>query len=257
MSLNYSYNDVTQFGRPQKARLKLGKGKKPASNAVDTSFKAHCKNNNRSTQRWLKNPPAIALPSQSITADKTQAGPSTKRKQTLPELLSLLRHYSAGTRKGASCIAFRNASHRFACRCASWLAWTIFNSRRLDELLDFNSCICIVQIDQRRGSFLPKFRMILKLGPKDGSVRKMAVGFQDWYLHKVSKVRKGDLFFYQTIHAMTGQRAPSCTDSDATCDICTKSYLSGNKGRFHKAYWRFLGCLSWSCDFGGDEWPCQ
>jgi hypothetical protein len=48
----------------------------------------------------FQSPAAIALPSQSILIDKSQAGPSTRRKQTLEELLSLLKHYSPGTRRG-------------------------------------------------------------------------------------------------------------------------------------------------------------
>ncbi|KAJ7181761.1 hypothetical protein C8R43DRAFT_970362 [Mycena crocata] len=68
-----------------KARLKLGKGKRLASNAIDTSFKAR----------------SIALPSQSITVDKDGDEPTTRRRLTFDDLILHLKHYSAGTRKDA------------------------------------------------------------------------------------------------------------------------------------------------------------
>ncbi|KAJ7630987.1 hypothetical protein FB45DRAFT_917132 [Roridomyces roridus] len=68
-----------------KKKLKLGKGKQLASNAIDTSFKAR----------------SIALPSQSITADKDDSAPTTKRRLTFEDLVTHLKHYSPGTRKDA------------------------------------------------------------------------------------------------------------------------------------------------------------
>ncbi|KAJ7169975.1 hypothetical protein C8R46DRAFT_219616 [Mycena filopes] len=68
-----------------KAKFKLGKGKKLANNAIDTSFKAR----------------SIALPSQSITVDKDGDAPTTRRRLTFDDLIVHLKHYSAGTRKDA------------------------------------------------------------------------------------------------------------------------------------------------------------
>ncbi|KIY62434.1 hypothetical protein CYLTODRAFT_361490 [Cylindrobasidium torrendii FP15055 ss-10] len=68
-----------------KTKLKLGKGKQLASNAIDTSYKAR----------------SIALPSQSITKDKDWEAPTTKRRLTFEELIAHSKHYSAGTRKDA------------------------------------------------------------------------------------------------------------------------------------------------------------
>lgn len=68
-----------------KAKLKLGKGKQAASNAIDTSFKAR----------------SINLPTQSITNNKNADIPSTKRRLTFDDLLAHLKHYSPGTRKDA------------------------------------------------------------------------------------------------------------------------------------------------------------
>ncbi|KAG6911904.1 hypothetical protein DXG01_000151 [Tephrocybe rancida] len=68
-----------------KAKLKLGKGKQLASNAIDTSFKAR----------------SIALPSQSIAHEKDGDTPTTKRKLTFDDLITHAKHYSASTRKDA------------------------------------------------------------------------------------------------------------------------------------------------------------
>ncbi|KAK0536552.1 rRNA processing protein [Tilletia horrida] len=71
----------------QKTKLKLGSGKGKAATAktaTDTSFKAR----------------TIALPQQSITADKSQAI-VTRRNLTLDDLLGQSRHYNAATRKDA------------------------------------------------------------------------------------------------------------------------------------------------------------
>ncbi|KDR85071.1 hypothetical protein GALMADRAFT_233681 [Galerina marginata CBS 339.88] len=68
-----------------KAKLKLGKGKAPATNAIDTSFKAR----------------SIALPSQSIAFEKNTSEPITRRQLTFGDLISHLKHYNVGTRKDA------------------------------------------------------------------------------------------------------------------------------------------------------------
>ncbi|KAI0361212.1 hypothetical protein OH77DRAFT_1443396 [Trametes cingulata] len=68
-----------------KAKLKLGKGKQAASNAVDTSFKAR----------------SIALPTQSIATDKDGDAPTTKRRLTFDALIIHLKHYNASTRRDA------------------------------------------------------------------------------------------------------------------------------------------------------------
>ncbi|KAL6304291.1 hypothetical protein BKA93DRAFT_733535 [Sparassis latifolia] len=68
-----------------KAKLKLGKGKQVASNAVDTSFKSR----------------SITLPTQSIVLDKDVEIPTTKRKLTFDDLIAQLRHYNSGTRRDA------------------------------------------------------------------------------------------------------------------------------------------------------------
>ncbi|RXW23471.1 hypothetical protein EST38_g2389 [Candolleomyces aberdarensis] len=68
-----------------KAKLKLGKGKQLASNAIDTSFKAR----------------SIVLPTQSIVIEKDASTPLTKRNLSFNDLIAHLKHYNATTRKDA------------------------------------------------------------------------------------------------------------------------------------------------------------
>ncbi|CAG7847329.1 SubName: Full=Uncharacterized protein {ECO:0000313/EMBL:CCA67682.1} [Serendipita indica DSM 11827] len=114
----------------KKSRLKLGKGKKPASNAVDTSFKAH----------------SIALPTQSITVDKSQAGPSTKRRHTIQDLLSL---------PEIDAIA------------------------GLRELLQAHSDLML----STTSSVIPECCRLV--ADEDASVRKASIEFLDWYLSRL------------------------------------------------------------------------
>ncbi|KAJ2931166.1 hypothetical protein H1R20_g5935, partial [Candolleomyces eurysporus] len=68
-----------------KAKLKLGKGKQLASNAIDTSFKAR----------------SIVLPTQSIAIEKDASTPLTKRNLSFNDLIAHLKHYNSTTRKDA------------------------------------------------------------------------------------------------------------------------------------------------------------
>ncbi|KAH9981382.1 hypothetical protein BGW80DRAFT_1434558 [Lactifluus volemus] len=68
-----------------KAKLKLGKGKKLPVNQVDTSFKAR----------------SIALPTQSITVEKDVNAPTTRRKLTLTDLVTHLKHHNSNVKKDA------------------------------------------------------------------------------------------------------------------------------------------------------------
>ncbi|PPQ88648.1 hypothetical protein CVT25_010224 [Psilocybe cyanescens] len=119
-----------------KARLKLGKGKATPTNAIDTSFKAR----------------SIALPFQSIVAEKDASQPITRRQLTFSDLISHLKHYSAGTRKDAL-IGLR-------------------------ELLDSNweliNCLT------------PLVNAVVRLiGDEDASVRKQLLSFLAWLLPRI------------------------------------------------------------------------
>ncbi|KZO96031.1 hypothetical protein CALVIDRAFT_146689 [Calocera viscosa TUFC12733] len=66
-----------------KAKLKLGKGKKAAINATDTSFKAK----------------SINIPTQNIDVPRDEDEALTRKSQTFSQVLSRLRHYNATVRK--------------------------------------------------------------------------------------------------------------------------------------------------------------
>ncbi|KAI6132763.1 hypothetical protein EV401DRAFT_218114 [Pisolithus croceorrhizus] len=121
-----------------KAKLKLGKGKKAPSNVVDTSFKAR----------------SIVLPTQSITVEKDNV-PTTRRKQTFGDILSLLRHHNAGVRKDA-----------------------IFSAKEL-----FNDHPDIIT-----SSMAALFSACARLiGDTDAGVRKALLSFFEWLLVRVAR----------------------------------------------------------------------
>ncbi|KAL4064905.1 hypothetical protein V8B97DRAFT_1181617 [Scleroderma yunnanense] len=121
-----------------KAKLKLGKGKRLPSNVVDTSFKAR----------------SIALPTQSITVEKDNV-PTTKRKRTFNDILSLLKHYNASVRKDA-----------------------ISSAKELFE--DFPDLV--------KSHMPPLFGSCARLiGDEDAGVRKTLLSFFDWLLPRVPK----------------------------------------------------------------------
>ncbi|KAE9411033.1 hypothetical protein BT96DRAFT_983687 [Gymnopus androsaceus JB14] len=122
-----------------KAKLKLGKGKQTPSNAIDTSFKAR----------------SIALPSQSITVEKDDNAPITRRKLSFDDLLAHLKHHNPGTRKD-----------------------TIFGFR---ELLDAHWEL----ID----SSLPVLinATVRIIGDEDASVRKALLSFYSWLIPRIPK----------------------------------------------------------------------
>ncbi|KAK0465092.1 uncharacterized protein EV420DRAFT_1759822 [Desarmillaria tabescens] len=122
-----------------KAKLKLGKGKQVAGNAIDTSFKAR----------------SIALPSQSITKDKDNYTPTTKRRLTFDELVAHTKHYGAATRKDALA-GFRELFETYP---------HIINES-LTTL--FNSCVRLI-------------------GDEDAGVRKALLSFFTWLFPRIPK----------------------------------------------------------------------
>ncbi|KDQ20313.1 hypothetical protein BOTBODRAFT_27733 [Botryobasidium botryosum FD-172 SS1] len=124
-----------------KAKLKLGKGKQQATNATDTSYKAR----------------SIALPTQSITVEKDDGEPTTKRNLTLDDLLTHMKHYNAATRKDA-----------------------IFGLR---ELLSANPDLIIPSLS----TLINGCTRIV--GDDDVSVRKSMLGFLEWLFSRVPAVK--------------------------------------------------------------------
>ncbi|KAI6007344.1 hypothetical protein EDD15DRAFT_2396785 [Pisolithus albus] len=139
-----------------KAKLKLGKGKKVPSNVVDTSFKAR----------------SIALPTQSITVEKDNV-PTTRRKQTFGDILSLLKHHNAGVRKGT--LRFDMLS---VLKDSVVFADAIFSVKEL-----FHGHPDIIP-----GSMAALFSACSRLiGDTDAGVRKALLSFLEWLLVRVDK----------------------------------------------------------------------
>ncbi|KIY47008.1 hypothetical protein FISHEDRAFT_46092 [Fistulina hepatica ATCC 64428] len=134
-----------------KAKLKLGKGKQLPSNAVDTSFKAG----------------SIALPMQSIVAQKDNDEPMTKRKLTLVDLLSHIKHYSPIVRKGKSSSDWSYLDAIFGLR-----ELLEHNPKTLEASLNGVMSACVKAI-----------------GDEDAGVRKALLSFFAWLIPKLPVVR--------------------------------------------------------------------
>ncbi|KAJ3568803.1 hypothetical protein NP233_g5483 [Leucocoprinus birnbaumii] len=122
-----------------KAKLKLGKEKKAPSNVIDTSFKAR----------------SIALPTQSIAVNKDESTPTTKRKLTLDDLLSQMKHYSPSVKKEALL--------------------------GLTELLEAHWNL----VRQNLSQLMNQLARII--GDEDAGVRKQLLTFFSWMLPRISK----------------------------------------------------------------------
>ncbi|KAG8811998.1 hypothetical protein FRC17_002243, partial [Serendipita sp. 399] len=188
----------------KKAKLKLGKGKKPANNAVDTSFKAH----------------SIALPTQSIMVEKS--GPTTKKHQSLSDLVSLLKHYSSNSRKDAL-VGLRELFSTYADILTSSVPVVLPACCKLlsDEIY------------------------------KDGSVRKANIQFMDWYLRHISQntiaPHSSALMLYVTsalTHIFPEIRIDAIKILDILLDVCPGIVMSsGPNGHAHRVLQGYLGLL--------------
>lgn len=121
-----------------KAKLKLGKGKKLPSNVVDTSFKAR----------------SIALPTQSITIERDNV-PTTKKKRTFDDVLSLLKHYNVSIQKDAIS-SVKELLEEFPDLVNGYLPLVLSSCARL-------------------------------IADEDAGVRKTLLSFFDWLLSRVPK----------------------------------------------------------------------
>ncbi|KAL1413116.1 rRNA processing protein [Vanrija albida] len=141
----------------KKAKLKLGKGKKPASNGTDTSFKA------RSIALPSQKPLARALANQQAEEDGDEpAGePTTSAGLTIDEVLIQIRHANAGVRREA-----------------------VFH---LKEVLVAGMNMGI-KMGQRPGEVAKVVRAIGGLiADDDAAVRKALHDFLGWYLARLPK----------------------------------------------------------------------
>ncbi|KAH0838365.1 hypothetical protein J3R83DRAFT_6645 [Lanmaoa asiatica] len=201
-----------------KAKLKLGKGKKLVSNVVDTSFKAR----------------SIALPTQSIAVEKDDTIPTNKRRQTFNDILSLLKHYSAGTRKDA-----------------------IFSARELFQ--DHPGLL--------ERSISPLLSACVRLiGDEDAGVRKALLSFFDWIF---PRLEKKDLIPHVPLlllfaasaqtHIFPEIRIDAVRFLDLLLDAVPESVVCGwnesGHGHGKRALEGYLGILSAGIKFGGAEGP--
>ncbi|KIJ68364.1 hypothetical protein HYDPIDRAFT_36848 [Hydnomerulius pinastri MD-312] len=203
-----------------KAKLKLGKGKQLPTNAVDTSFKAR----------------SIALPTQRIAVEKDDTVPTTRRRQSFNDLLSLLKHYNSSTRKDA-----------------------VFSVRELFE--DHPGLL--------ESSITPLVGACVRLiGDEDAGVRKALLSFFGWLLPRVSKddmIPHIPLLLLFTTSAQTHIfpeiRIDAVRFLDLFLDIVPESVVVGwneaNSGHGKRVLEGYLGILSAGTKFGGAEGKAQ
>ncbi|KAF9044791.1 hypothetical protein BDZ89DRAFT_1058887 [Hymenopellis radicata] len=203
-----------------KAKLKLGKGKQLASNAIDTSFKAR----------------SIALPSQSITKDKDDEGPTTKRRLTFDELVAHTKHYAAGTRKDAI-LGFR-------------------------ELLESHPELLQPSLTTL---FMACARLI---GDEDSSVRKTLLSFFSWLLPRIPKEQLAphapSLLLFTTsaqTHIFPEIRVDAIRFLDLLLESAPESVVAGwNEGSNQsgkRVLEGYLGLLSAGTKYGDSEGPLK
>lgn len=199
-----------------KAKLKLGKGKQLPSNVVDTSFKAR----------------SIALPTQSIAIEKDAALPTTRRKQSFDDLVSLMKHYNANTRKDAI-LSFR-------------------------ELFELHPDIVESSMTILLGA------CVRLIGDEDAGVRKTLLSFLSWLLPLVSKedlIPHVPLLILFTTSAQTHIfpeiRIDAVRFLDLFLELVPESlvdgWIQGNPGHGKRVLEGYLGILSAGTKYGDTE----
>ncbi|KAG1864121.1 hypothetical protein DFJ58DRAFT_772772 [Suillus subalutaceus] len=199
-----------------KAKLKLGKGKQLPSNAVDTSFKAR----------------SIALPTQSIAVDKDATLPTTRRKQSFDDLVSLMKHYNANTRKDAI-LSFR-------------------------ELFELHPDVVESSMTILLGA------CVRLIGDEDAGVRKTLLSFLSWLLPLVPKedlIPHVPLLILFTTSAQTHIfpeiRIDAVRFLDLFLELVPESvvdgWIQGNPGHGKRVLEGYLGILSAGTKYGDTE----
>ncbi|KAF5313979.1 hypothetical protein D9611_006871 [Ephemerocybe angulata] len=199
-----------------KAKLKLGKGKKAADNAIDTSFKAR----------------SIVLPTQSIVIEKDATTPLTRRNHSFNDLIILLKHYSAVSRKDAI-LGMRELLE------AHW------------DMLESNLTVLINAV-------------VRLIGDEDSSVRKTLLGFLSWLIPRIpteNLIPHAQLLILFTTSAQTHIFPEIRIDAIKVLDILLESIpqtvVSGinTKGHGSRVLDGYLGILNAGTKFGGNEGP--
>jgi pre-rRNA-processing protein IPI1 len=199
-----------------KAKLKLGKSKQLPSNAVDTSFKAR----------------SIALPTQSIAVEKDATLPTTRRKQSFDDLVSLMKHYNANTRKDAI-LSFR-------------------------ELFELHPGIVESSMTILLGS------CVRLIGDEDAGVRKTLLSFFSWLLPLVSKedlIPHVPLLILFTTSAQTHIFPEIRIDAVRFLDLFLElvpenvvdNWIQGNPGHGKRVLEGYLGILNAGTKYGDTE----
>ncbi|KAG2118443.1 hypothetical protein DEU56DRAFT_142193 [Suillus clintonianus] len=203
-----------------KVKLKLGKGKQLPSNVVDTSFKAR----------------SIALPMQSIAIEKDTTIPTTRKKQSFDDLVSLMKHYNANTRKDA-----------------------ILSVRELFELYP----------DIVESSMTTLLGACVRvIGDEDAGVRKTLLSFLSWLLPLVSKedlIPHVPLLILFTTSAQTHIfpeiRIDAVRFLDLFLELVPESvvdgWIQGNPGHGKRVLEGYLGILSAGTKYGDTEGAVQ
>ncbi|OJA10838.1 hypothetical protein AZE42_00252 [Rhizopogon vesiculosus] len=203
-----------------KAKLKLGKGRQLPSNVVDTSFKAR----------------SIALPTQSITIEKDITLPTTRKKQSFDDLLSLMKHYNANTRKDAVL--------------------------SLRELFQLHPEIVESSMTTLLGA------CVRLIGDEDAGVRKTLLSFLSWLLPLVPKedlIPHVPLLILFATSAQTNIfpeiRIDAVRFLDLFLQLVPETVVSGwmeeNSGHGRRVLEGYLGILSAGTKYGGTEGAAQ
>ncbi|EKM61169.1 uncharacterized protein PHACADRAFT_247608 [Phanerochaete carnosa HHB-10118-sp] len=203
-----------------KAKLKLGKGKQTPSNAVDTSFKAR----------------SIALPSQTIVHDVERGIPTTKRKLTLDDLISHLKHYNAGVRRDAI-IGLRELFEDHPGVIVSSLSATLSNCARV-------------------------------IGDEDVGVRKTLLSFFGWLLPQIPRhtlVPHASMLLLFTTSAQTHIFPEIRLDATRFLDLflelfpgfVIEGWVDGHAGHGRRVLEGYLGVLNAGTAYGEGGGPAQ
>ncbi|KAG0708942.1 hypothetical protein DFH29DRAFT_889805 [Suillus ampliporus] len=203
-----------------KAKLKLGKGKQLPSNVVDTSFKAR----------------SIALPTQSIAIEKDTTIPTTRKKQSFDDLISLMKHYNANTRKD-TILSFRELFESHPGMVESSMTTLL------------GACVRLI-------------------GDEDAGVRKTLLSFLSWLLPLISKedlIPHVPLLVLFTTSAQTHIfpeiRIDAVRFLDLFLELVPESvvggWIEGNPGHGRRVLEGYLGILSAGTKYGGTEGAVQ
>lgn len=190
----------------------MGKGKQAPSNAVDTTFKARCEcyytfYDHLSYISKI----AIALPSQSIAHATDANVPSTRRRLTFEDLLSHLKHYNAGTRRGSEISLLKLTRLNIHFRCLVWIKRITRDKSGTHSYFPDRSAEWLCTGHRGRSESPTYFRLNKSHVLQDASVRKALLNFLGWLFPRVPLVRLPSMTYGLNTKCMIGKyRRTSC-----------------------------------------------